>query len=151
MTTTPEPTDKLDAAAQVVVNGPEDDPLRAEWIVRLVPPDLTGLLEPDAGRLARPVPRGAGHRKVSGLPDVRDSRPVLAHDRLVGRVASGPRRRRRRLRCPFQAPTIRCDALLLCQDEGRYRRIRVGGGGAFVPRSLLRSNRMPLWIRRCLK
>ena len=35
----------------------------------LAPPDLTGLLEPDAGRLARPVPRGAGHRKVSGLPD----------------------------------------------------------------------------------
>ena len=31
---TPEPTDKLDAATQVVVNGPEDDPLRADWIVR---------------------------------------------------------------------------------------------------------------------
>jgi hypothetical protein len=26
MTMTPEPTDKLDAATQVVVNGPEDDP-----------------------------------------------------------------------------------------------------------------------------
>lgn len=45
----------------------------------LAPPDLTGLLEPDAGRLARPVPRGAGHRKVSGLPDGRERqrRPTL--------------------------------------------------------------------------
>jgi hypothetical protein len=57
----------------------------------------------------------------------------------------------RRLRCPFEAPTIRCDALLLCQDEGRNRRIRVGGRDAFVPRPLVRSNRMPLWIRRFLK
>jgi len=31
---TPEPTDKLDAATQVVVNGPEDDPRNAQWIVR---------------------------------------------------------------------------------------------------------------------
>jgi hypothetical protein len=30
---TPEPTDKLDAATQVVVNGPEDDPRNLEWIV----------------------------------------------------------------------------------------------------------------------
>jgi hypothetical protein len=37
---------------------------------------------------------------------------------LVGRVASSPRRRRRRLRCPFQAPTIRCEALLLCRPSG---------------------------------
>ena len=35
MTTTPEPTDKLDTATQVVVNGPEGDPLGAEWIVGL--------------------------------------------------------------------------------------------------------------------
>jgi hypothetical protein len=33
MTTLPEPTDKLDAATDVAVNGPEDDPLHAEWIV----------------------------------------------------------------------------------------------------------------------
>ncbi len=57
MTMTPTPTDKLDASTTVAVNGPEDDPLRAEWIVeRLTPPDLEGLLEPDAGRLASPVP-----------------------------------------------------------------------------------------------
>ena len=36
---TPEPKDKLDAATTVVVNGPEDDPLDAEWIVR---PRVTG-------------------------------------------------------------------------------------------------------------
>jgi hypothetical protein len=32
---TPEPADKLDATTTVAVNGPEDDPLDAEWIVRL--------------------------------------------------------------------------------------------------------------------
>ena len=69
MTMTPEPTDKLDTATQVVVNGPEDDPVCIERIVRLRATGPEGLLEPDAGRLARPVPRGAGHRKVSGLPD----------------------------------------------------------------------------------
>ena len=31
---TPAPTDKSDAATQVAVNGPEDDPLHVEWIVR---------------------------------------------------------------------------------------------------------------------
>ena len=35
---TPEPTDKLDAATQVVVNGPEDDPRN----VRIVRPHATG-------------------------------------------------------------------------------------------------------------
>jgi hypothetical protein len=39
MTMTPEPTDKLDAATQVVVNGPEDDPRNVDWIVR---PHATG-------------------------------------------------------------------------------------------------------------
>ena len=69
MTTRPEPTDKLDAATQVVVNGPRAIHSVLNGSYGLAPPDLTGLLEPDAGRLARPVPRGAGHRKVSGLPD----------------------------------------------------------------------------------
>ena len=52
----------------------------------LAPPDLTGLLEPDAGRLARPVPRGAGHRKVSGLPDggSRESALLLQCGAVVG-------------------------------------------------------------------
>ena len=36
---TPEPTDKLDAATTVVVNGPEDDPLDGDRIVR---PHATG-------------------------------------------------------------------------------------------------------------
>ena len=31
---TPQPTDKLDATAPVAVNGPADDPLHAERIVR---------------------------------------------------------------------------------------------------------------------
>jgi hypothetical protein len=31
---TPEPTDKLDATTKVVVNGPADDPLQIERIVR---------------------------------------------------------------------------------------------------------------------
>ena len=68
---TPEPTDKLDAATQVVVNGPEDDPRNVNGSYGLTPPDLEGLLEPDAGRLARPVPRGARRREAPGLPDVR--------------------------------------------------------------------------------
>ena len=36
---TPEPTDKLDAATQVAMNGPEGDPPDLEWIVR---PHATG-------------------------------------------------------------------------------------------------------------
>jgi hypothetical protein len=31
---TPEPTDKLDATTTVAVNGPADDSLQVEWIVR---------------------------------------------------------------------------------------------------------------------
>jgi hypothetical protein len=59
MTETPEPTDKLDAATNVVVNGPADDPPQfCERIVRRLPPsDLNGLLEPDALKGACPVPR----------------------------------------------------------------------------------------------
>ncbi len=34
---TPEPTDKLDAATTVVVNGPADDPLEVERIARRRP------------------------------------------------------------------------------------------------------------------
>jgi hypothetical protein len=34
MTTTPEPTDKLDATTNVAVNGPADDTLQVERIVR---------------------------------------------------------------------------------------------------------------------
>jgi len=49
----------------------------------VTPPDLEGLLEPDAGRLARPVPRGAGPRNGPGLPDERDRQLVgLADDSL---------------------------------------------------------------------
>ena len=66
---TPEPTDKLDAATEVAVNGPEDDSLHTERIVRRHATGPQGLLEPDAGRLASPVPRGARRRKAPGLPD----------------------------------------------------------------------------------
>ena len=56
MTTTPEPTDKLDAATIVAVNGPADDTLdlRAD---RTAPRHrtFTGLLEPDALKGACPV------------------------------------------------------------------------------------------------
>jgi hypothetical protein len=62
---TPEPTDKLDTATYLVVYGPEGDPPDLEWIVG---PHATGPEGP-AGRLARPVPRGARRRKAPGLPD----------------------------------------------------------------------------------
>ena len=68
MTKTPEPTDKLDAATQVAVNGPADDPRNDKLTVRRHATDLDGLLEPCAGKLARPVPRGAWRRKAPGLP-----------------------------------------------------------------------------------
>jgi hypothetical protein len=55
MTMTPEPTDKLDAAATAVVNGPADDPLPyRNGSYGVTPPDLEGLLEPDAVKAARP-------------------------------------------------------------------------------------------------
>lgn len=73
---TPEPTDKLDAATRVAVNGPEGDPPISNGSYGLTPPDLKGLLEPDAGRLARPVPRGAQRRKAPGLP----AQPQLPED-----------------------------------------------------------------------
>ena len=73
MTTTPEPTDKLDAATKVVVNDPRTIHSALNGSYGAAPADLKGLLEPDAGRLASPVPRGAGHRKVSGLPGGRSS------------------------------------------------------------------------------
>ena len=101
MTKPPEPEDKLDAATTVVVNGPEDVPFdwhqfdwrRVEDDVRRLrqriftasktgfcpPTSLRGLLEPGARKRARPVLRGAGHRKVSGLPDLNDSELAYRH------------------------------------------------------------------------
>jgi hypothetical protein len=64
----PEPTDKLDTTTTVVVNGPKDGPRNTGWIVGLTPPDLEGLLEADAEKLARPVPRGARPSNGPGLP-----------------------------------------------------------------------------------
>ena len=53
---TPEPTDKLDAATTVVVNGPADDPLEVERIARRRPIGPTrACFEPDASKGARPV------------------------------------------------------------------------------------------------
>jgi hypothetical protein len=40
---TPEPTDKLDAATTVAVNGPADEQLQVEWIVRRRTTGPTGL------------------------------------------------------------------------------------------------------------
>jgi hypothetical protein len=58
MTKTPEPTDKLDAATNVAVNGPADDTLElASGSYGALPSDLNGLLEPDALKGACPVPR----------------------------------------------------------------------------------------------
>ena len=56
MTMTPEPTDKLDATTHVAVSGPAGDAL-PERADRTTSRRRTcqGLLEPDAGRLARPV------------------------------------------------------------------------------------------------
>ena len=69
MTTTPVPTDKLDAATNVAVNGPADEHAQLKRIVRrLTSSDLNGLLEPDALKRACPVLRGARHSDVPGLP-----------------------------------------------------------------------------------
>jgi hypothetical protein len=67
---TPQPTDKLDAATAVVVNGPADDP-HVDRADRKAERQQTshGWLEPDAVKVARPVLRGAGRRKALGLPD----------------------------------------------------------------------------------
>jgi hypothetical protein len=86
---TPEPKDKLDAATTVVVNGPEDDPLEPNGSYGLASPDLEGLLEPDAGRLARPVPRGARPSNGPGLPvRICAGSPCQAFHLIVG---GGPR------------------------------------------------------------
>ena len=87
MTTTPEPKDKLDTMTMqeqtavgeraVMVNGPEDDILNwyaIDWrtaeddVRRLRQRIFTGLLEPDAVKVARPVLRGAGRSNAPGLP-----------------------------------------------------------------------------------
>ena len=87
MTTTPEPKDKLDTMTMqeptsvgecaVMVNGPEDDILNwyaIDWrtaeddVRRLRQRIFTGLLEPGAVKVARPVLRGAGHSNAPGLP-----------------------------------------------------------------------------------
>ena len=72
MTKTPKPKDKLDAATNVAVNGPEDVTLEDEQSVGVgaAGPSL-GLLEPDARKRARPVLRGAGRSNAPGLPGLR--------------------------------------------------------------------------------
>ena len=64
MTMTPEPTDKLDAAASRGERTRGRDQRTA-----VISADLHGLLEPDAGRLACPVLRGAERREALGLPE----------------------------------------------------------------------------------
>jgi hypothetical protein len=96
---TPEPTDKLVAATQVVVNGPEDDLLDGEWIVG---PQATG-----PRGLARAGCRETGKSGSSGpgpamawptrhMPSrcTRRRRPVcrsLARTRCASALTPGPR------------------------------------------------------------
>jgi hypothetical protein len=63
---TPAPTDKLDAAATVAVNGPADEPLPLSGSYGVTPPDLQGLLEPDARKRA-PAPRGAKRKEMTDI------------------------------------------------------------------------------------
>jgi len=108
---TPEPKDKLDSmttsgsaatsvapsspscssSGVVVLNGPEDDPtdwLSIDWqtveqdVRRLRQRIFTGLLEPDAVKVARPVLRGAGRSNAPGLPDAAPTTPRHARTRL---------------------------------------------------------------------
>jgi hypothetical protein len=71
MTTTPEPTDKLDAATTVVVNGPADDRLDAERIVRCraAGPTRACLSRMHGNGHVRFIERGTRRRKAPGLPD----------------------------------------------------------------------------------
>jgi len=80
---TPEPTDKLDAAASRGERTRGRDQRTA-----VISADLHGLLEPDAGRLARPVLRGAERREALGLPDRCGSQVGIAADYRFGTVAS---------------------------------------------------------------
>ena len=75
MTTAPEPTDKLDAAANVAVNGPADDTLQLSERDRTVlrHQTLIDLHEPGAVKAARGFLGEAGHSNVAGLPDLRGS------------------------------------------------------------------------------
>ena len=73
MTMTPGPTDKLDAAASRGERTRGRDQRMA-----VISADLHGLLEPDAGRLARPVLRGAERREALGLPE------YARHDQRLG-------------------------------------------------------------------
>ena len=69
---TPEPTDKLDAAAMAAVNGPADDTLPNERIVgRHVTGPARACLSRMRGNVARPVLGGPGPSNGSGLPNWR--------------------------------------------------------------------------------
>jgi hypothetical protein len=66
---TPEPTDKLDATTIVAVNGPADDTLLNERIVRRhVPGPARACLSRMLGNGHVSVLRGARRRKAPGLP-----------------------------------------------------------------------------------
>ena len=76
---TPEPTDKLDAATHVAVNGPADDTLLNERIVRRrITGPARACLSRMHGKRARPVLRGARRRKAPGL------RECAQHDQQLG-------------------------------------------------------------------
>ena len=75
---TPEPTDKLDAATQGRGERTRGRPAPNEWIVRpRAYRTSPGLAQPDAGRLARPVPRGAGPAMGPAYPTESSARRLL--------------------------------------------------------------------------
>ena len=112
MTETPEPKDKLDATTTVVVNGPEDDALRLapgrlaargggrtavaaadlhgiEGGARRFCPPIShqGLLEPDAGKLARPVCARHDQQLGGASPLWRLMAPTTSRWQLLSREA----------------------------------------------------------------
>src|SRR5450755_2492765 len=115
MTMTPEPTDQLDAAASRGERTRGRDQRTA-----VISADLHGLLEPDAGRLARPVLRGAERREALGLPDRCGSQVGIAADYRFGTVASN------------EAALTSAAALPYLPAQ---RRARAGGGGEMLLRS----------------
>jgi hypothetical protein len=110
MTKTPASTDKLDATAQAAVNGPADDPLQpVSGSYDASPPDLNGLLEPDALKGACPVPRRPWAQQCAqGYPRF----PPLSAAGGAGRRQTAPNR-------PFHKPGAGCTACPRCWRSRR--------------------------------
>jgi hypothetical protein len=98
MTMPPAPTDKLDAATNVAVNGPADEP-PSEWIVRphAIGPS-TACLSRVLGNRHALVLRGARHSNVPGLP-VQSGKQSVEHHRRCSGAAAPTHVLRRLARC----------------------------------------------------